>query len=126
MITDGKGHLLSGQLIEEAAAALASLRLDALSINCVPAAELGRDLERLAKAAPGIPLAAYGNLGPPADEGSRTFTKPVLPEAYAELARQWIAIGARIVGGCCGTTSEHTAALRRMLDSEFASGSSTS
>jgi S-methylmethionine-dependent homocysteine/selenocysteine methylase len=117
MITDGQGHLLSGETIEEAAAALASLRLEALSINCVPARRLGSDLARLAGAAPGVPLAAYGNLGPPADEGSRTFTEEISPEEYAILAREWIGLGARIVGGCCGTTSAHTAALRRMLDS---------
>jgi S-methylmethionine-dependent homocysteine/selenocysteine methylase len=115
MITDGQGHLLSGQPIEEAVAALDSLRLDALSINCVPARGLGGDLARLAKAAPGVPLAAYGNLGPPTGEGGTVFAGDVAPEDYAELARGWIAAGARIVGGCCGTTSAHTAALRKML-----------
>jgi S-methylmethionine-dependent homocysteine/selenocysteine methylase len=115
MITDGQGRLLSGQPIEEAVAALDSLRLDALSINCVPARDLGADLARLAKAAPGVALAAYANLGPPAGEGGTVFTRDVPPEAYAELGRKWIAVGARIVGGCCGTTGAHTAALRRML-----------
>ena len=116
MITDGEGRLLSGDPIEEAAASLASLRIDALSINCVPARRLAGDLARLAAAAPGVPLAAYGNLGPPAAEDARIFTEDVAPEEYAALAREWIAIGARVVGGCCGTRSAHTAALRRMLD----------
>ncbi len=117
MITDGEGRLLSGEPIEEAAASLASLKIEALSINCVPARRLAGDLARLAAAAPGVPLAAYGNLGPPAAEDARIFTQDVSPEEYAALAREWIRIGARIVGGCCGTTSAHTAALRRMLDS---------
>jgi homocysteine S-methyltransferase len=115
MITDGQGRLLSGEPIEEAAAALESLRLDALSINCVPARDLGADVARLAKAAPGVPLAAYGNLGPPTGEGGTVFARDVAPEDYADLARDWIAAGARIVGGCCGTTNAHTAALKRML-----------
>jgi S-methylmethionine-dependent homocysteine/selenocysteine methylase len=115
MITDGQGRLLSRQPIEEAAAALESLRLDALSINCIPARDLGADLARLAKAAPGVPLAAYANLGPPTGEGGTVFARDVGPEDYADLARDWIAAGARIVGGCCGTTSAHTAALKRML-----------
>ena len=122
MITDGKGRLLSGEAIEQAAAALAALHLDALSINCVPAPELASDLAILAKAAPGVPLAAYGNLGPPSGEGGTIFTKDVPPADYASLAREWIALGARIVGGCCGTTSAHTAALRRMLDEAPDSG----
>ncbi len=116
MITDGEGRLLSGEPIEEAAASLASLKIDVLSINCVPARRLAADLARLASAAPGVPLAAYGNLGRPTAEDARIFTEDVAPEEYAALAREWVALGARIVGGCCGTTSAHTAALRRMLD----------
>jgi S-methylmethionine-dependent homocysteine/selenocysteine methylase len=117
MITDGQGHLLSGEPIEDALRSLASLRLEALSINCVPARRLAADLSRLARAATGVPLAAYGNLGPPSGEDRTFFTDTVSPEDYAALAREWLAIGARIVGGCCGTTPAHTAALRRMVDS---------
>lgn len=116
MITDGGGRLLSGEPIEEAVESLASLRLEALSINCVPARRLAGDLSRLARAAPGVPLAAYGNLGPPTGEDRTVFTEPISPEDYADLAREWLAIGARVVGGCCGTTSAHTAALRLMME----------
>ena len=116
MITDGQGHLLSGESIEEAVRSLASLKLEALSINCVPARRLGADLTRLADAAPGVPLAAYGNLGPPTGEDRTVFAEDISPGDYAVLAREWLAIGARMVGGCCGTTTAHTAALRRMLD----------
>ena len=100
MVTDGRGHLLSGESIEEAAVALASLRLDAVSINCVAARRLESDLAILAGAARGMPLAAYGNLGPPAGEGDTVFTQDVAPEDYASLAREWIATGAR-TSGCC-------------------------
>ena len=117
MITDGEGRLLSGEPIEEAVRAMASLRLDALAINCVPAGRLSADLVRLARAAPGIPLGAYGNLGPPAGEGERSFTEAVSPVDYAVLARQWLSAGARLVGGCCGTTAAHTAAMRLLIDS---------
>ncbi len=118
MITDGQGRLLSGETIDEAVRSLASLKLEALSINCVPARRLGGDLAVLARAAPGVPLAAYGNLGPPTGEDRTVFTENVPPEDYADLARDWLAAGARIVGGCCGTTSAHTAALRAMLDGD--------
>jgi len=112
MVTDGRGSLLSGEPIEAAIRSLASLKLEAFSINCVPAGSLSRDLEVLARAAPGVPLAAYGNLGPPSGEYRTVFAETVSPEVYADLAREWLALGARIVGGCCGTTSAHTAALR--------------
>jgi methionine synthase I (cobalamin-dependent) len=116
MITDGEGHLLSGEPLEEAVRSVASLKLEALSINCVPARRLGADLLRLAAAAPGVPLAAYGNLGPPSGEDRTVFTQDISPGDYAVLARDWLGTGARILGGCCGTTTAHTAALRRVLD----------
>jgi len=115
LVTDGEGRLLSGDSIEAAARALEPAAPDALGINCVPARRLAEDLARLAAAVPGRPLAAYGNLGLPADERGWAFTEELEPEAYAELARRWVALGARIVGGCCGTTPAHTRALREML-----------
>jgi S-methylmethionine-dependent homocysteine/selenocysteine methylase len=112
MVTDGAGRLLSGERIEDAVRALEPLDPDAISINCVPARKLSGDLARLAAAAPGIPLAAYGNLGLPADDRGWAFSEELSPSAYAGLARDWLARGARMVGGCCGTTPAHTAALR--------------
>lgn len=118
LVTDGEGKLLSGERLEDAVAALLPLSPDALGINCVPTARLAEDLERLAAAAPGRPLAAYGNLGLPSDDRGWSFTEELEPEKYAEQAARWIAAGARIVGGCCGTTPEHTRALRRLLDDQ--------
>ncbi|HSS45311.1 MAG TPA: homocysteine S-methyltransferase family protein [Thermoanaerobaculia bacterium] len=117
MVTDGQGHLLSGEQFEEAARALEPLRPDVVSINCVPAGRLARDLHRLAAAAPGVSLAAYGNLGPPTGEGGTIFAFDIAPAKYAEFACEWLSVGARIIGGCCGTTSAHTAALKSLLNS---------
>jgi S-methylmethionine-dependent homocysteine/selenocysteine methylase len=115
-VTDGQGKLLSGEPIEAAAKALGPLRPEALAVNCVPARSLLPDLRRLSEASPAAPLAAYGNLGPPSGPGGTRFPDQIEPEDYAGLARQWVAVGARIVGGCCGTTAAHTAALRKMID----------
>ena len=112
LVTDGSGRLLSGEPIEDAAAALAPLELDALGINCVPAGRLAGDLAPLAAAWPGRPLVAYGNLGLPADGPGWRFAEELPPEEYAREAEGWIALGARIVGGCCGTTPAHTRELR--------------
>ena len=106
-VTDGAGRLLSREPIEDFARALLALPAppDALGINCVAAHALGSDLARLASAASGAPLAAYAN----------TFSKAVLPQDYAALAGGWLALGARFVGGCCGTTAAHTRALSALL-----------
>ena len=116
MVTDGKGHLLSGEPIEDAVRVLAPIGPDALSINCVPARRLAFDLSRLAAAVSDVPLAAYGNLGLPADDRGWKFTDELSPQGYAAEAREWLAIGARLVGGCCGTTPAHTAELRYAIN----------
>jgi S-methylmethionine-dependent homocysteine/selenocysteine methylase len=116
LVTDGSGRLLSGESIADAARALLPLEPDALGVNCVPAARLAGDLAALAAAAPGVPLLAYGNLGLPDDSRGWAFTEELSPEEYAETARGWIERGARIVGGCCGTTPAHSRALRQAID----------
>jgi methionine synthase I (cobalamin-dependent) len=120
LVTDGRGKLLSGETIAEGARVLRAAGPDALGINCVPAARLGSDLAILAEAAPGLPLSAYANLGLPADDRGWKFTEELAPDAYAGLARAWLGLGARVVGGCCGTTPDHTRALRGLLDAEAA------
>ena len=115
-VTDGAGRLLSGEALADAGRILAGLGPDALGVNCVPAARLAADLAILAAAAPGLPLAAYGNLGLPSDDRGWEFTEALEPEAYAAEADRWIAAGARLVGGCCGTTPAHTHALRARID----------
>jgi methionine synthase I (cobalamin-dependent) len=112
MVTDGHGRLLSGETIDDAVRALAPLEPDAIGINCVPARKLAGDLVKLAAAAPGVPLAAYGNLGLPADDRGWAFTEELSPEEYAEIPKDWLAYGVRLVGGCCGTTPAYTAAVR--------------
>jgi methionine synthase I (cobalamin-dependent) len=120
LITDGEGRLLSGESIGEAVEAIGSPPPDVLAINCVPARRLAGDLRRLADAALGVPLGAYGNLGPPKDPEGLHFEAEIAPEEYAALASEWLDLGARVVGGCCGTTAAHTAALRALVDSRRA------
>jgi homocysteine S-methyltransferase len=114
-VTGGNGLLLSGEPIGEAASQIAALGPDALGINCVPFDRLADDLGLLAAGAPGIPLVAYGNLGPPVDEAQTKFVREVSPQEYGLQVSGWIAQGARLVGGCCGTDAGHTAALAAML-----------
>jgi S-methylmethionine-dependent homocysteine/selenocysteine methylase len=125
LVTDGGGRLLSGEPVEEAARALLPLHPDAIGVNCVPARSLGADLERLAAAAPGQPLSAYGNLGPPSDADQRRFLQEIPPEEYGRLAMSWADLGARLVGGCCGTTSAHTAAVASAVRSRASRSGST-
>lgn len=115
---DVEGRLLSGEPAAEGVRALLALPRPPLAVglNCVPARRLGPLLSPLAAELRGTPVVAYGNAGLPLDEARGLFSEPISPAEYAASASAWIAAGARLVGGCCGTTAEHTAALRKLVD----------
>jgi S-methylmethionine-dependent homocysteine/selenocysteine methylase len=104
-VTDGGGRLISGEDLVESAETIWDGGAAAVCTNCVSSVRIGDDLERIARVASGRPFGAYANI----------LTDRDTPAAYAERAGEWVALGARIVGGCCGTTPAHTAALRTML-----------
>ncbi len=109
------GDLLSGEPLEEAIEAVEPFEPLALGLNCIPPSGLTRNLPRL-RAATDRPLVAYAHLGNPEPITGWSFSQDVSPEAYAKEAARWIELGARIIGGCCGTTPAHIAALRSLID----------
>lgn len=109
MVTDGSGRLLSGEPVEEAVRAALLLRPAAIGVNCVAPAALGGEIERVRAVAEGTPIAAYANI----------LSNRETPLVYAERAATWVKDGARIIGGCCGTTAAHTSAVRQRLRREI-------
>ena len=65
----------------------------------------------------GRPLAALPNIGLASLTGGRVVYPHSTPEYFAEFAAQAVALGARIVGGCCGTTPAQVEAIRDALAS---------
>jgi len=59
-------------------------------------------------------LAAYPNAGYPRYTEGR-YVYPTAPEYFAKAAREMAAQGARLIGGCCGTTPAHIAAVSKAL-----------
>ena len=68
----------------------------------------------------GVPLAALPNIGLASIVGGRVVYPHSTPEYFADFAAQAVALGARIVGGCCGTTPAQIEAIRAALDDERA------
>jgi homocysteine S-methyltransferase len=115
MVTvDDEGECLDGSSAAQAAALLTEWGADAVGVNCStgPATVLTA-IEQM-RAATTLPLAAMPNAGMPrAVEGRNIYL--VSPEYMASFARKAITVGAQIVGGCCGTTPNHTRAMRQAL-----------
>jgi S-methylmethionine-dependent homocysteine/selenocysteine methylase/SAM-dependent methyltransferase len=102
-----------GDLFGRAARRFEELGVDALLINCLPPEHVTGMLPWL-RDFTDLPLGVYPNLGYYSDAGWR-FDDRVGPDEYAELAARWREEGAQIVGGCCGTTPAHIAAIRPRL-----------
>jgi homocysteine S-methyltransferase len=80
----------------------------AIGVNCV-APTITTALLREAARATDKPLVAYPNSGESYAGRWRGHGLP--PDAFAALASEWSAAGARLIGGCCRTTPEHIRAL---------------
>jgi len=65
------------------------------------------------------PVLIQANAGLPMTEDGRIIY-PETPEFMAAQAEKLVSLGVAIIGGCCGTTAEHIAAMRKMLDSHRA------
>ncbi len=98
-----------GDLFGRAARRFEEMGVGALLINCLPVDHVPGMISWL-RDFTNLPLGAYPNLGHLV--GSRwRFDEEMDPQAYAELALRWRDEGAQIIGGCCGVTAEHIAAV---------------
>ncbi len=108
------GLTLAGDSPEEVALALEEYGADVVGINCSIGPQGVLDaVERMVSARPRY-IAAQPNAGLPSKQGQH-FVYISGPEYFAEYAEKFLAAGARLVGGCCGTTPAHIAAMARVF-----------
>src|SRR5213080_4035687 len=96
-------------------------RLSAYELAAVGAnhgAGLHAALAALEAMGDGRPLAAMPNVGLASLSGGRVIYPHATPEYFAEFAAQARALGARVIGGCCGTTPTEIAAIARAVEEE--------
>jgi len=107
-ITDASGRTLSGQTLEAAWLSISHVDLLAVGLNCaLGAEELRPYVEELARVAP-IFISCHPNAGLPNELGGYDQTPQTMAAVLGEFARAgWL----NLVGGCCGTTPEHIAAI---------------
>jgi methionine synthase I (cobalamin-dependent)/5,10-methylenetetrahydrofolate reductase len=101
-----------GATPQEIARALDSFGADVIGLNCSVGPQIILDAIEKMAALTSRKLSAQPNAGMPRDVGGRTMYM-ASPEYMATYARHLVQAGAKIVGGCCGTTPEH---IREMID----------
>ena len=116
MTVQDDGSTATGSEPEDFGRALDEWGADLIGINCsVGPATVYETLERIATVT-GKKLAAQPNAGVPRTvEGRNLYL--CSPEYMADYARSFIQAGARLVGGCCGTTPEHIRAIKAAVRS---------
>jgi methionine synthase I (cobalamin-dependent)/5,10-methylenetetrahydrofolate reductase len=111
---DERGQTFYGLPIEEAVRIVEAARPDAVGLNCTVGPELMLEaLEKLV-AATALPIAVRPNAGFPKQVDQRYFYLSS-PDYFGRYGLRFAEAGARIVGGCCGTTPEHIRSLARAL-----------
>src|SRR6201984_2612542 len=113
-ITDASGRTLTGQTTEAFWISISHAPLLSVGLNCaLGPKELRPYIEELARIAP-IYVSCYPNAGLPDPLSPTGF--PETPESLAPQLKEWAELGwLNIVGGCCGTTPEHIAALAKVV-----------
>lgn len=115
---DEGAETLAGVTARDAARRLRELEVAVIGAN--HGSGLLTALEALEQMGDSTPLAALPNIGLASLSGGRVIYPHATPEYFAEFAAHARTLGARIVGGCCGTTPAEIAAIRRALDEERA------
>ena len=119
--------LRSGELVNEAAKAVLAEGASALLINCSPPEATTQALGELAPLADTFGAYANGFVTVEPYQGHATVDvlksrEEINPQTYAEFGKEWLSMGAMILGGCCEIGPEHIAEIynlrEKMLNSK--------
>ena len=110
-VTDASGRILSGQTVTAFWYSVRHAQPLAVGLNCALGAALMRPyIQELSRVAPDTFISCYPNAGLPNPMAETGFDET--PEVTSRLIKEFAAEGlVNIVGGCCGTTPEHIAAI---------------
>ena len=116
---DEDAQTLAGVSARQAVERLQVLGVVAIGANCGvgPQAALAA-LSEMSSGSNGIALSAQPNVGLPSRSGGRLIYPNATPDYFAEFAAQARNLGARVIGGCCGTTPSQIAAIRAAVEED--------
>ena len=109
------GRTMMGDSAQQCATSLTEAGADAIGANCgdLDPSQMAVVVAQLSKATT-LPVLAQPNAGKPRLVGDRTVFD-MLPTAFATGIADCLQAGAKLVGGCCGTTPEHIRAVADLL-----------
>ncbi|MGH3200581.1 MAG: homocysteine S-methyltransferase family protein [Streptosporangiaceae bacterium] len=108
------GRTLGGEEPRAAAAALAALKVTAIGANCTVGPAVLQDVVAELAAGAALPVSVQPNAGVPRRLG-RQLRYARNTEYFAAASGRFVASGASLVGGCCGTTPAHIRAMARAV-----------
>jgi len=134
---DRSGRLRSGETVAQASAALAELPVQGFLANCCAPESITAAMPELSEIGHGR-IGGYANTFLPVPTDWKSYPKDKLdpsdwksyeaaalplrddldPPTFAAHARQWLSLGATVIGGCCGAGPDHIASLRRLIDDD--------
>ncbi len=106
-----EGTTFGGTRPCDAAPRLKEKNVQAIGANCTLGPQSLLPILQELAAFREVPLSAMPNVGFPVRVGDRTVYPKSSPQYFALFAKEAAALGARILGGCCGTTPEHIRAM---------------
>lgn len=110
------GEALSEGLPARCGTEMADFGVMAIGANCVVGPQRMVDIVRQLSESTDLPILAFPTPGlPQLVKGAVTYDTS--PEYFAKATARLIEEGARIIGGCCGTTPDHIRMLRQIIDS---------
>jgi methionine synthase I (cobalamin-dependent)/5,10-methylenetetrahydrofolate reductase len=112
---ESEAETLAGVTAREAADRLRELGVEAIGANHGAGLQAAlRAIEQMG--GDGIPLAALPNIGLASMAGGRVVYPHATPDYFAEFAAHARSLGAKIIGGCCGTTPAEITAIRAAIE----------
>jgi S-methylmethionine-dependent homocysteine/selenocysteine methylase len=118
-VCDEDGNLLSGETFPEAVRAIQPLEPDAILVNCTSLAGMKKVMNFFIQDSSIKYYGAYANICRINVDGGVILSDDVSPTDYLNQVQEWVSLGAKIVGGCCGTMPEHIGALRKLKEEKF-------
>ncbi len=117
---DDDGRTPRGSTPLKVVGALQDLGVDVIGVNCSVGPQKTLEVAHQMIAAGAGYVSAMPNAGMPTQAGGRLIYL-TMPEYFGQMAGEMLSLGVRIVGGCCGTTPAHIAAMRQSFDTLYKS-----